>query len=122
MHTHYATNSTIKNANFIHQLAHMSQSIEVMIAIEGPRPDIDLGTSSPQGEHANHYTNVYFMLYFVTRWHINKLNCIVSYCFIYVHVKYPNTYLIKLTLYTGSSVTHQSHIAASCEIQRGHKS
>ena len=33
------------------------QSIQVMITIEGPRLGIDLGTSTPKGEHANHYTN-----------------------------------------------------------------
>ena len=35
----------------------MSQSIAVMINIEGPRLGIDPGTSSPQGENASHYTN-----------------------------------------------------------------
>ena len=29
----------------------------VMINIEGPRPEIDLKTSGPHGEHAKHYTN-----------------------------------------------------------------
>ena len=28
-----------------------------MVSIEGPRPGIDPGTLSPQGEHANYYTN-----------------------------------------------------------------
>ena len=51
--------STTDNANFIHQVAYiyMSQSIKVMITIEGPRPGIDRVTSSIQGEHANHYHN-----------------------------------------------------------------
>ena len=31
--------------------------MEIRITIEGSRPGIDLGTTSPQGEHANHYTN-----------------------------------------------------------------
>ena len=57
MHTHYAVNSRTDNANFIHQVPYMSQSIEVMITIEGPRPGIDHGTFSSQGKHANHYTN-----------------------------------------------------------------
>ena len=38
----------------------MSQSIElieVIITIDSPRLDIDPKTSSPQGEHAYHYTN-----------------------------------------------------------------
>ena len=33
------------------------ESVEVMITIERPRLGIDPGTSSPQGKHANHYTN-----------------------------------------------------------------
>ena len=57
MNVHYAANSTTDNANFIHQVAHMSQSIEVTITIEGPWAGIHPRTSSPQGEHANHYTN-----------------------------------------------------------------
>ena len=36
----------------------MSQSIEVMTTIIGGwRPGIDPWTFSPQGQHANHYTN-----------------------------------------------------------------
>ena len=45
------------NANFVHQVAQMSQSIKVMITTEGPRPGIEPRTSSTQVKHANHYTN-----------------------------------------------------------------
>ena len=34
----------------------MSQSIEEIITIEGPKLSIDLGTSSPHGGHAKHHT------------------------------------------------------------------
>ena len=36
---------------------YMSQTVQVTITIEGPRQGINLGISSPQREHANHYTN-----------------------------------------------------------------
>ena len=36
---------------------YLSNSIEVMIIIEGPRPRIDPGTSCPQTKHANNFTN-----------------------------------------------------------------
>ena len=35
-----------------------SQSTEVMITMERPRPGVNPRTSSTQGEHANHYTSV----------------------------------------------------------------
>ena len=54
---HYEVNTTTDNANCIHQVAYISQSIEVMITIKGPRPGIDLGTSHPEDKHANHYTS-----------------------------------------------------------------
>ena len=57
LHTYFAANSVTNNANFIHQVAYMSQPINVMITIEGLRLDIDSRTSSSQSEHANHYTN-----------------------------------------------------------------
>ena len=58
MHTYYAANSTADNANFVHQLAYIwLNPFEVMNTIEGPRPGIDPGTSSPQGKHTKHYTN-----------------------------------------------------------------
>ena len=54
----YTYNNTNFNTNFIHLVAYyMSQPIQVMIIIKGPRPGIDLVISSPQGKHANHYTN-----------------------------------------------------------------
>ena len=44
---HYAVNSTIDDANFVHQVAYMSQSIEVMITIEGPQSGIGPRTLQP---------------------------------------------------------------------------
>ena len=43
MHTHYAANSTVNNANFVHKVRYnyMSQSIQIMITIKGPRLIID---------------------------------------------------------------------------------
>ena len=55
MHIHYAVNSTTGNANFVPPgtcSRNMSQCIDIMITIEGPRLGIDPGISSPQGEHA----------------------------------------------------------------------
>ena len=58
MHVHYAVNSTADKANFVHQVAYICLNLLVMInTVKGPRPSIDPGNSSPQGEHVNHYTN-----------------------------------------------------------------
>ena len=59
MHGHYAVNSTTGNATVVYQVAYMSQPIEVMIIIEVPGWGINPLTFSPQGKHANHYTNSY---------------------------------------------------------------
>ena len=50
-----AADSTTLNANFVHPVTYicMSQSNQVMMTIESPRLGINLGTSSPQAEHAN---------------------------------------------------------------------
>ena len=47
IHAHDAVNSIPDKAN----------PVDVMIIIDGPRPGINPGTSSPQGEHANGYIN-----------------------------------------------------------------
>ena len=44
-----AVDSITFSANFVHQV---SQSIKVMIIMQGPRPGIDLETCSPQDKHA----------------------------------------------------------------------
>ena len=52
-----AVESKTFNANFVHKVAYISQSIQVMITFEGPRPGIGLEIC-PQGEHATTITQM----------------------------------------------------------------